>query len=87
MQLMPGASESFTANLDQALYAADVYGYVSAKEEVMQLSFLEAIQFAVSRKIVLPDEFYKLDLNTRQMATTVSFLFLVLSKSRLSLSL
>lgn len=38
------------------------------------LSFLEAIQFAVSRKIVLPDEFYKLDLNTRQMATTVSLL-------------
>ena len=38
------------------------------------LSFLEAIQFAVSRKIVLPDEFYRLDLNTRQMATTVSFL-------------
>ncbi|MCH7333849.1 phage minor head protein [Acinetobacter modestus] len=38
------------------------------------LNFLEAIQFAVSRKIVLPDEFYKLDLNTRQMATTVSFL-------------
>lgn len=38
------------------------------------LSFLEAIQFAVSRKIILPDEFYKLDLNTRQMATTVSFL-------------
>lgn len=32
MQLMPGASEStFTANLDQALYAADVYGYVTAK--------------------------------------------------------
>ncbi len=38
------------------------------------LTFLEAIQFAVSRKIVLLDEFYKLDLNTRQMATTVSFL-------------
>lgn len=38
------------------------------------IPFLEAIQFAVSRKIVLPDEFYKLDLNTRQMATTVSFL-------------
>lgn len=38
------------------------------------LTFLEAIQFAISRKIVLPDEFYKLDLNTRQMATTVSFL-------------
>jgi hypothetical protein len=33
MQLMPGASEStFTANLDQALYAADVYGYVRLKE-------------------------------------------------------
>lgn len=32
MQLMPGASEStFTANLDQALYAADVYGYVTAQ--------------------------------------------------------
>jgi hypothetical protein len=30
MQLMPGASEStFTANLDQALYA--VYGYVTAQ--------------------------------------------------------
>lgn len=38
------------------------------------LSFLEAIQFAVSRKVVLPDEFYSLDLKTRQMATTVSFL-------------
>lgn len=38
------------------------------------LTFLEAIQFAVSRKIILPDEFYKLDLNTRQIATTVSFL-------------
>lgn len=38
------------------------------------IPFLEAIQFAVSRKIVLPDEFYKLDLNTRQMAATVSFL-------------
>lgn len=38
------------------------------------LSFLEAISFAVSRKVVLPDEFYSLDLKTRQMATTVSFL-------------
>ncbi len=38
------------------------------------IPFLEAIEFAVSRKIVLPDEFYKLDLNTRQMAATVSFL-------------
>ncbi|WP_278395359.1 phage portal protein family protein [Acinetobacter venetianus] len=32
MKLMPNANEStFTANLDQALYAADVYGYVTAK--------------------------------------------------------
>ena len=32
MQIMPNATEStFTANLDQALYAADVYGYVTAK--------------------------------------------------------
>lgn len=38
------------------------------------LSFLESIRFAVSRKVVLPDEFYSLDLKTRQMATTVSFL-------------
>ncbi|MGB5886524.1 MAG: phage minor head protein [Acinetobacter venetianus] len=38
------------------------------------LTFLEAIHFAVSRKIVLSDDFYSLDLNTRQMATTVSFL-------------
>lgn len=38
------------------------------------LTFLEAIQFAVSRKILLSDDFYSLDLNTRQMATTVSFL-------------
>lgn len=38
------------------------------------VSFLEAIRFAQSRKIVLPDEFYKMDLKTRQLATTVSFL-------------
>ncbi len=38
------------------------------------VSFLEALQFARSRKIVLPDEFYSLDLKTRQLATTVSFL-------------
>lgn len=38
------------------------------------IPFLEAIHFAVSRKIVLPDEFYRLDLNSRQMAATVSFL-------------
>lgn len=38
------------------------------------IPFLEAIHFAVSRQIVLPDEFYRLDLNTRQLAATVSFL-------------
>jgi len=38
------------------------------------VTFLEALQFARSRKIVLPDEFYSLDLKTRQLATTVSFL-------------
>jgi len=38
------------------------------------VTFLEALQFARARKIVLPDEFYSLDLKTRQLATTVSFL-------------
>jgi SPP1 gp7 family putative phage head morphogenesis protein len=38
------------------------------------ITFLEALHFAKSRKIVLPDEFYSMDLNTRQLATTVSFL-------------
>ncbi|RJL71415.1 phage head morphogenesis protein [Acinetobacter radioresistens] len=38
------------------------------------VTFLEALQFARSRKIVLPDEFYSLDLKTRQLTTTVSFL-------------
>ena len=38
------------------------------------VTFLEALQFARSRKIVLPDEFYSLDLKTRHLATTVSFL-------------
>ncbi|MEQ1389662.1 phage minor head protein [Acinetobacter radioresistens] len=38
------------------------------------VTFLEALQFARSRKIVLPDEFYSLDIKTRQLATTVSFL-------------
>ena len=38
------------------------------------VTFLEALQYAHSKKIVLPDEFYSLDLKTRQMATTVSFL-------------
>lgn len=38
------------------------------------VTFLEALHFAHSRKIVLPDEFYSMDINTRQLATTVSFL-------------
>lgn len=36
--------------------------------------FLEALQYAQLKKIVLPDEFYSLDLRTRQYASTVSFL-------------
>lgn len=38
------------------------------------VTFLEALRYAHSKKIVLPDEFYSMDLKTRQMATTVSFL-------------
>ncbi len=38
------------------------------------VTFLEALQFAESRKIVLPSEFYSLDLKTRQLATTIRFL-------------
>ena len=38
------------------------------------VTFLEALQFARQRNIVLADEFYSLDLNTRQMATTVKLL-------------
>lgn len=38
------------------------------------ITFLEALHFAQSRKVVLPDEFYSMDLNIRQLATTVSFL-------------
>ena len=38
------------------------------------VTFLEALQYAHDRKILLPDDFYALDLKTRQMATTVSFL-------------
>jgi len=38
------------------------------------VTFLEAMQYAHNKKIVLPDEFYSMDLKTRQMATTVSFL-------------
>ena len=38
------------------------------------ITFLEALQYAQQRQIVLPDEFYSMDINTRQMASTVSFL-------------
>lgn len=38
------------------------------------VTFLEALKFAESRKIALPDEFYSIDLKTRQLATTVGFL-------------
>jgi len=38
------------------------------------VTFLEALNYAKQRKILLPDAFYALDLKTRQMATTVSFL-------------
>ena len=38
------------------------------------VTFLEALRFAHNRKVVLPDEFYSLDLKTRQLATTVGFL-------------
>ena len=38
------------------------------------VTFLEALRYAQQRKILLPDDFYSLDLKTRQMATTVSFL-------------
>ncbi|RZG76630.1 phage minor head protein [Acinetobacter sp. WCHAc060025] len=38
------------------------------------VTFLEALRFAHERKIVLPDEFYSMDLKTRQLATTVGFL-------------
>lgn len=42
--------------------------------EMQPVTFLEALRFAHSRKVVLPDEFYSLDLKTRQLATTVGFL-------------
>ncbi|WP_075167016.1 phage head morphogenesis protein [Acinetobacter indicus] len=38
------------------------------------VTFLEALRYAHNKKIVLPDDFYSMDLKTRQMATTVSFL-------------
>lgn len=38
------------------------------------VTFLEALKFAQARNVVLPSEFYTLDLKTRQLSTTVSFL-------------
>lgn len=38
------------------------------------VTFLEALAYARKRNIVLSDEFYSLDINTRQMASTVSML-------------
>lgn len=38
------------------------------------VTFLEALQFAHDRKILLSHDFYSMDLKTRQMATTVSLL-------------
>lgn len=38
------------------------------------VTFLEALRYAHNKNIVLPDDFYSMDLKTRQMATTVSFL-------------
>jgi SPP1 gp7 family putative phage head morphogenesis protein len=43
-------------------------------DDMQPVTFIEALHFAQSRKSVLPDEFYSMDLNTRQLATTVSFL-------------
>lgn len=40
----------------------------------MSNAFLDAINFAEARKVVLPSEFYALDLKSRQLATTVSLL-------------
>ena len=37
------------------------------------VTFLEALQSAHSKKVVLPDEFYSMDLKTRQMATKLAF--------------
>lgn len=42
--------------------------------KMQPVPFLEAMQYAQLKKIVLPDEFYSLDLRTRQYASTVSFL-------------
>ena len=38
------------------------------------MTLLQAVQFARSRKVLLPAEYYSLDLTTRQYASTVSYL-------------
>ena len=38
------------------------------------MTFLQAVQFARSRKVLLPAEYYSLDLTSRQYASTVSYL-------------
>ena len=38
----------------------------------MTVSYVDALRYARDKKVVLPDEFYLLDLNARQYATTVS---------------
>lgn len=44
------------------------------ERKMQPVTFLEALRYAKLKKIVLPDEFYSLDLHTRQYASTVSFL-------------
>lgn len=44
------------------------------ERKMQPVTFLEALRYAKLKKIVLPDEFYSLDLRTRQYASTVSFL-------------
>lgn len=40
----------------------------------MTISYAEALRYARDKRVVLPEEFYLLDLNARQYATTVSYL-------------
>ena len=40
----------------------------------MSISYADALRYARDKRVVLSDEFYLLDLNARQYATTVSYL-------------
>ena len=40
----------------------------------MAVSYADALRYARDKRVVLSDEFYLLDLNARQYATTVSYL-------------